>query len=227
MSKVILFGCGRGADVAYRYLKNDSEHQVVGFTVDAAYCKEKSYKNLPLVPFEEVERHFPPDDYKMLVFMGYQQMNHLRADKYLTAKSKGYSFISYISSRAYSIEPLNVGENCFIMENQCINLDVSIGNNVIMWSCNHIGDNTVIGDHVWLSSHVTIAGEVKVEDYSFLGINASISNHVIIAAETFMGAGAFVAHNTKKGSVYVNPETKCFSNDSRTFIKMMEAMGKL
>jgi sugar O-acyltransferase (sialic acid O-acetyltransferase NeuD family) len=227
MSKVILFGCGRGADVAHRYLKNDSGHQILGFTVDAAYCKEKSFKGLPLVPFEEVERHFPPDDYRMFILLGYQQMNHLRADKYLAAKNKGYSFINYISSRAYSLEPVNIGENCFIMEGQCINLDVSIGNNVVMWSCNHLGDNTVIGDHVWLSSHVTIAGDVRIEDYSFFGINASISNHVLIAQETFIGAGAFIAHNTKKGSVYVQPEAKCFGNDSLTFMKVMEATKKL
>ncbi|MBU2623848.1 MAG: acetyltransferase [Proteobacteria bacterium] len=227
MSKVILFGCGRGADIAYRYLKNDSEHQVLGFTVDAAYCKEKSYKGLPLVPFEEVERHFPPDDYKMLILLGFQQMNHLRADKYLAAKNKGYSFINYISSRAYSLEPLDIGENCFILDGQCINLDVSIGNNVVMWSCNQIGDNTVIGDHVWLSSHATIAGDAKIEDYSFLGVNVSISNHVIIAPETFIGAGAFIAQNTKKGSVYVQPEAKCFGNDSLTFMKVMEATKKL
>lgn len=227
MSKVILFGCGRGADVAYRYLKNDSEHQVFGFTVDEAYCKEKSYKGLPLVPFEEVDRHFPPDDYKMLILLGSQQMNHLRADKYLAAKNKGYSFINYISSRAYSLEPINIGENCFILDGQCIDLDVSIGNNVVMWSCNQIGDSTVIGDHVWLSSHATIAGDAKIEDYSFLGINVSIANHVIIAPETFIGANVFIAQNTKKGGVYVHPETKCFSNDSRTFMKVLEAAKKI
>lgn len=227
MSKVILFGCGRGADVAYRYLKNDSEHQVLGFTVDEAYCKEKSYKGLPLIPFEEVERYFPPNEYKMLILLGSQQMNHLRADKYLAAKNKGYSFINYISSHAYSLEPLNIGENCFILDGQCIDLDVSIGNNVVMWSCNQIGDSTVIGDHVWLSSHATIAGDAQIEDYSFLGINVSIANHVIIAPETFIGAGVFIAQNTKKGSVYVHPETKCFSNDSLTFMKVMEAAKKI
>ncbi len=227
MSKVILFGGGRGADVAYRYLKNDSDHEICGFTVDGAYYQEKSFKGMPVVPFEEVTRHFPPDQYKMLVFLGFQQMNHLRAQKYLAAKKKGYSFISYVSSRAYSLEPVKVGENCFIMEGQCINLDVRIGNNVVLWSCNHIGDKTVIGDHVWLSSHVTIASDVKIEDYSFLGINATVSNHVTIAPDTFIGAGAFISHNTKKGGVYAHPETKCFSEDSFTFMKVMETAKKL
>ncbi|RJR40132.1 MAG: acetyltransferase [Desulfobacteraceae bacterium] len=227
MSKVVLFGCGRGADIAHRYLTTDSDHQVAGFTVDERYHKQTSFKGLPLVPFEQVERHFPPDQYKMLVLLGSQQMNHLRAHKYLAAKSKGYSFVNYVSSRAYSLEPLVVGENCFILDGQCINLDVSIGNNVVMWSCNQIGDKTVIGDHVWISSHATIAGDVIIEEYSFLGINVSVANHVTIEPETFIGAGAFIAQNTTRGGVYVSPETKCFSKDSLTFMKVMEAANKI
>ena len=227
MSKVILFGCGRGADIAYRYLKNDSEHQVLAFTVDEAYCKEKSYQGLPLVPFEQVDQRFPPEDFKMLILLGSQRMNHLRADKYLAAKNKGYSFVSYVSSRAYSLEPMRIGENCFILDGQCINLDVSIGNNVVMWSCNQIGDNTVIGDHVWLSSHAAIAGDVTIDDYSFLGVNVSIANHVIVARETFIGAGAFIAQNTKAGGVYFQPEAKYFGNDSLKFMKVMEATKRI
>jgi sugar O-acyltransferase (sialic acid O-acetyltransferase NeuD family) len=227
MSKVILFGCGRGADIAYRYLKNDSEHQVLGFTVDGAYCKEKSHNGLPLVPFEEVDRHFPADDYKMLILLGSQRMNHLRADKYLAAKNKGYSFINYISSRAYSLEPVRIGENCFILDGQCINLDVSIGNNVVMWSCNQIGDNTVIGDHVWLSSHAAIAGDVTIGEFSFLGVNVSIANRVVVARETLIGAGAFIAQNTKQGGVYFQPEAKCFGTDSLKFMKIMEATKRI
>ena len=71
---------------------------------------------------------------------------------------------------------LDVGENCFILDNQSISLDVKIGNNVVMWSSNHIGDLSTIGDHSWLASHVTVAAEVTVQPYCFLGIGATIGN---------------------------------------------------
>ena len=227
MSKVILFGCGRGADVAYRYLTRDSDHEICGFTVEADYGTTDTFKGLPVVSFEEVETHFPPDDYKMFILLGYQEMNHLRANKYLSAKRKGYDFVSYVSSQIYTLEPLKVGENCFIMENQSINLDVEIGNNVVMWSCNHIGDRTVIGDHTWFSSHITIAGEVTIGNYCFLGINASISNHVELGDETFVGAASFIANSTEKSSIYVQSSAKLVGRDSLTFMKVMEASGKL
>ncbi len=227
MSKVILFGCGRGAEVAHRHLKADSSHEVCGFTADATFCKEKTYRGLPLVPFEEVTKHFPTAEYKMLVLMGYQDMNHLRAEKYLAAKKKGYSFISYISSRAFSIEPIRAGENCFIMEGQYLNLDVTIGNNVVMWSGNHVGDKVVIGDHVWLSSHISIAGFSKVEAYSFVGVNAAISNHVTVAEETFVGASTLITQSTLERGVYVQAGAKSVGQNSREFLNILESARKI
>ena len=227
MSKVVLFGCGRGAEVAYRYIKRDTQHEIIGFTVDEAFRKSDTFHDLPLVPFETVEKKYPPSDYKMFILLGYQNMNRLRASKYKAAKAKGYEFISYVNSNVYSLEEFDIGENCFIMENQSINLDVKIGNNVVMWSCNHIGDNTVIDNHVWFSSHVTVAGDVKIKEYSFMGVNVGISNNVTIAPNTFIGGGVFITHDTKEAGVYCLPKTKCIADDSAAFMRILEATNKL
>src|SRR5689334_4202995 len=64
--RVILFGNGQIASVAYAYLTYDSEHEVVAFTVDRAYRDAPTLFGLPVVPFEEVQDLFPPDQCKML-----------------------------------------------------------------------------------------------------------------------------------------------------------------
>jgi sugar O-acyltransferase (sialic acid O-acetyltransferase NeuD family) len=227
MSKVVLFGIGRGADVAYRFLTRDSEHEICGFAVDRKYLDRDRFRNLPVVAFEEVECRFPPDEFKMLVLLGYQRMNALRANKYLEAKQKGYSFISYANSNFYRAEELDIGENCFILDNQSVSLDVKIGNNVVMWSSNHIGDLTVIGDHVWLASHVTVAAEVVVRPYCFLGIGATIGNKVTLAERTFVGADALVASDTAENAVCISREAERVDFDSATFLRVMMAKGKL
>jgi sugar O-acyltransferase (sialic acid O-acetyltransferase NeuD family) len=227
MSKVILFGTGRGADVAHRFLVRDSEHEVCGFAVDRRHIDREIFHDLPVVPFEDVEQRFPPDEYQMLIFLGYQRMNVLRANKYLEAKQKGYSFISYANSHFYRAEELNIGENCFIMDNQSISLDVKIGNNVVMWSSNHIGDLSVIEDHAWLASHVTIAAEVVVRPYCFLGIGATIGNKVTLAKGTFVGANALVASDTAENGVCLGAEAEQIEMDSASFLRIMMAKGKL
>ena len=228
MSKVILFGTGRGADVAYRFLTRDSEHEVCAFTADQPYIDRESFHELPVVAFDVVEQKFSPREYKMLILLGYYGMNALRADKYLEAKAKGYSCISYVNSRFYRAEELQIGENCFILDNQSISLDVKIGNNVVMWSSNHIGDLTVIEDHVWISSHVTVAAQVLVRSYCFLGIGATLGNKVTVANETFVGANTLVVADTVERGVYLADQPGPVAGvDSGSFLRVMAAKGKL
>ena len=221
-SKVVIFGTGRGADTACRYLERDSPHEICGFTVEEAFLTGETFRGRPVVPFETVVERFPPDAFRMFVPLGFQGMNALREEKYLAAKRLGYSFISYLSSRHYALEGVRMGENCFILDSSVFNPDVTIGDNVTIWSANHIGDRSVIEDHVWISSHVTLAGDVTVGRGSFLGTNASVSNHVRIGARTFVGTGAVIARDTAAGSVHVAPASREVKLASDRFLAMLK-----
>jgi len=225
VSKVILYGTGRGANVAFRFLARDGDHEVCGFTLDRDYMKVDTLRGLPVVAFDEVENRFPPSDYKMLVLLGYQNMNGLRRQKFEAAKDKGYECISYVSSAFYKAEDLEIGENCFIMDNQSISLDVKIGNNVVMWSSNHIGDLTVVEDHVWIASHVTVAAEAILGEASFLGIGATVGNCARLGSRTFVGANALVAADTPDDSVILHDGKAPPNLPSSQFMRIMMAKG--
>ena len=69
---------------------------------------------------------------------------------------------------------------------------MTIGDNVVLWSGNHIGHHSKIGDHCFVSSHVVVSGFVDVGPNCFLGVNAAIGNNVRIGADCLVGAGATV-----------------------------------
>lgn len=227
MEKLVLFGCGRGADVAYRLLTRLEKYDICAFTVDEKYIKQHDFHGLPVVPFESVEDIYPPGSYLMFILLGFQEMNSLREQKYKDAKAKGYQFINYIANNVVISEDVEIGENCFILDNQSINLDVKIGNNVVMWSSNHIGDCSVIEDHAWLSSHVTISGNVTIQTGAFLGIGCSISNNVVVAPRSYIGAGTLITSNTKQAGVYAVSGTPCVADNSHMFMKVMSASLKM
>jgi len=214
MAKVVIFGNGQIASVAYFYLVQDTSHDVVAFTVDRKYIHEEKLFELPVVPFEEVETLFPASENKMLVMISYQKVNKLRSEKYHQAKEKGYELISYVSSKATVYPELNIGDNCFIMENNVIQPFVEIGNDIIMWSGNHIGHHTVIKDHCFLASHVVVSGSVTIEPYCFLGVNATIRDNITISRECIIGAGALILKSTKAKGVYIGPPARLHSKDS-------------
>jgi sugar O-acyltransferase (sialic acid O-acetyltransferase NeuD family) len=178
----------------------------------------------PVIPFSRIEKEIPPEQSQMFVPLGFQRMNALRAEKFAQAKAKGYSLASYISSRIITWDKPKIGENCFILEGNILNYDTTIGDNVVMWSGNHVGDLSIIEDHVFVSSHVVLSGEVTIGANSFLGVNATISNHVRVGPRCYIGANTLIAQDTSPDSVYVAASTPKLQNiDSLRFLEVIKS----
>lgn len=203
MAKVIIFGLRDFASLAHFYLKHDSPHEVVAFTVDREYLPDDpTFEGLPIVPFEDVAAHFPPGEFAAFAPMSHRKMNQQRRGIYERFRSLGYSLISYVSSRVTTFPGNFIGDNCFILEDNTIQPFVTIGNNVVLWSGNHIGHHSSIGDHVFFTSHVVLSGHCTVEPHCFFGVNATIRDGLRIGEGTLVGMGAAVTRETQPWSVY-------------------------
>jgi sugar O-acyltransferase (sialic acid O-acetyltransferase NeuD family) len=190
--KLVIVGNTGFAEIAYEYFTYDSEYEVVAFSVEQDFIRSEVLFGLPVVPFESLERHFPPSHHRFFVAATYTQMNGLRRRLYETAKQKGYLPASYISSRAFVWRNCRIGEHCFIFEHNTIQPFVAIGDNVILWSGNHIGHHAKIGSHTFISSHVVISGYVEVGEECFFGVNSTVANNIRIGRRCLIGAGALV-----------------------------------
>ena len=161
--KLVIFGEGDIAQIGHHYFSTDSDYEVVGFTVDASHFSEPIYCGLPVVTFEDLRKHYPPEEAGLFVALSYSKLNLVRKEKYLAAREMGYRLASYISSSATVLNDGRIGENCFIFEDNTIQPFVTIGNNVTLWSGNHIGHHSVIEDHCFVASHVVVSGGVEIE----------------------------------------------------------------
>jgi sugar O-acyltransferase (sialic acid O-acetyltransferase NeuD family) len=208
MAKVIIFGVMDTAELAHFYLTHDSEHEVIAFTVSREYMSETQFRGLPLVAFEDVETVYSPQEYKFFAPMTGRGMNKNRERIYLEAKAKGYEFISYISSKA-TLFGNEIGENCFILEDNTIQPFTTIGNNVVLWSGNHIGHHGQIKDHVFFTSHVVMSGHCVIEPYCFFGVNSTIRDFLHIATGTLVGMASAIYKDTEEWGLYLgNPAKK-------------------
>ncbi|WP_439559427.1 acetyltransferase [Dyadobacter sp.] len=208
MAKIIIFGVLDTAELAHYYLTHDSEHEIVAFTINRQYIEQDTFKGLPVVAFEDVETIFSPSEYAFFAPMTGRNMNRNREAIYNEAKAKGYRFISYVSSKA-TIFGNEIGENCFILEDNTIQPFTTIGNNVVLWSGNHIGHHGQIKDHVFFTSHVVLSGHCVVESYSFFGVNSTIRDYTTIAQGTLVGMASAITKETEEWGIYVgNPAKK-------------------
>jgi sugar O-acyltransferase (sialic acid O-acetyltransferase NeuD family) len=219
--RIMIFGTGKGADVARRYFEYDTPHEVVGYVIDREFQSATEFNDKPVVSVDQALQVFPPTSVVAFAPLGAGRMNALRAEKYTLLKSMGYIFTSYVHSSNKIARHCTMGENCFILENQSLNFDVAIGDNVIIWSGCQIGDRSVIRDHVFMAAHVVINGDVEIGESAYLGSNCNISNGVRIAPQSFIGANALITKNTHERSVHVIEPTSPLDMDSLRFTRLI------
>lgn len=208
-TNVVIFGAENFSSLAWYCLTHDSAWRVVAFTVDRAYLNSPVHEGLPVVPFEELAIHYPPDEVKLVIALGYRAINGLRRDRFAAAEAQGYEFVSYVSSRASTWPDLQVGKSCLIYEHAIIQPFAHIRDNVIIRSGAHISHHCTIENHAFIAAGVTLGGNVKVGEQAFVGVGAVLRDGVCIAPRSFVGAGAVVVTDTETDGVYVgNPARK-------------------
>jgi len=219
--KLVIVGAGELAEIAYEYFTHDSDFEVVAFSVHKEYKASKEMNGLPVVALETIEKEFPSTEYHAFIAVPASKLNRIRTALYEELKSKGYRLATYISSRAFVWHNAVIGDNCFIFEDNTIQPFVTIGNNVILWSGNHIGHRTVIEDNCFITSHAVISGYCRIEAGSFVGVNSTFNDKTSLAKNSILGSGAVV---TKKllieESVYIGNPAKVLPNKSAFDIEL-------
>ncbi len=206
---VVLFGADTFASLAWYCLTHDSRYTVVAFTVDQAFLHAPSHEGLPLVPFEELVRRYPPQQVRLLIPLGYHAINGLRRARFEQARALGYEFISYVSSRASTWPDLVVGTNCLIYEHAIIQPFARIGDNVIIRSAAHISHHCEVADHAFVAAGATLGGNVRIGEQAFVGVGAVVRDGLLVAERSFLGAGAVLMKDSEADGVYVgNPARK-------------------
>lgn len=207
MEKIIIWGIGQISQVLTFYIQKYTQYKICAYTLDKEYMGDKNeFNGIPVIAFEEIEKHFSPNEYKMALIMGYKNLNRYREERYLQAKAKGYDFINYISPHSL-VETECIGKNVFILGQCHIQPFTEIGNNCILWSDTMIGHHTMISDNCFFAG-AKIAGFVKIKRNCFLGNCSMIADGIIIGQHSVIGQSCHILKDVKDYSVFVSKQTK-------------------
>jgi len=220
--KLVIFGDRTFAEIAYEYFTHDSPYEVVAFTADKAYIKEEKKFGLPVVPFEEIEKLYPPASHEMYAAIVYGELNRVREKTCTKIKQKGYKLASYISSRAFLWRNVKIGGHCFIFEDNTVQPFVEIGDNVVLWSGNHIGHHSKIGANNFISSHVVISGHCEIGEHCFLGVNATIGNGVEIGSDSWISPGALITRDVPAHSLVKTVKSEVDKLDEEALFRKLK-----
>lgn len=205
--KIVVYGTGILGELACHYFETDSPHEVAGFSVDADYIKESTFCDRPVVAFEEITKHFPAEKFGLFVAVGYTGLNSVRQERINVAKTLGYTCVSYVSSRATNL-CVEIGENCFVLENSVLQPFSRIGDGAIFWPGTVISHHSVIGDFCYFSPNTTIAGGANIGARLFAGAGSVVRDGAKIPADVVLGMGAVVTGDLSKPGVYTGLPAK-------------------
>lgn len=202
MKKIVIFGNSPAAIQSHYDFTYDSGYEVVAFTVYQSDIKETELLGLPVVPFEQVEHLYPPAEFSMFIAIYFNRVNQVRMKRYTEAKQKGYTLVSYVSSKAVVWPELKIGENCMICDCANIRPFTKLGDNTFVMSGATIGHDAEVKEHCYLAIHAVLLAGAKVESNCVIGSNATILNGVTVAKECVVSAGAVINKDTVEKGIY-------------------------
>jgi sugar O-acyltransferase (sialic acid O-acetyltransferase NeuD family) len=205
--KIIIYGTGAMTNVVYTIFREEGIFDVEAFTVDGQFKNSEEFLGLPVTEFENIENIYPPDDFDMLIVVGYRNIRH-RKMMFNAAKSKGYYLVSYIGDKVIDAHKLQYGENNIIFNSVYIGQNCIIGDNNIIRPMSMISHDVMIGSHNFLSTSVNIGGASRVGNMCFLGMSTVVIDKVKIADETMCGARSLILKDTEKCSSYIGHPSK-------------------
>ncbi len=220
MEEIIVFGNGNISKILSIYLKK--KFNIIAYASKKKFIKSKNFNNRPIYSIERLKKKFSPKKYKLIIAIGYLEMNNVRQNIFENLKSEGYKFVNYIDNSVQIPNDLTIKENNFLLDNVSINPGSSIGNGNIIWSNSVISHNVKLNNFNWVSSGTVISGESSIGNCNFFGSNSIISNNSLIGNSIFIGAGTLITGKIKNESTIINTTSKKIKIKSLDFLKYLK-----
>ncbi len=206
---LLIFGTGTLAEIAAYYLQHDGGYEILAHTDLPEFLGAEAAVRLgrPVVPWPEAVDRFPPAATAAFVAVGYRKTNAVRRQRFDEVAAAGYRLASYVSPRAINHAEA-IGANCFILEQNVLQPFTRIGDNVTLWSGNHLGHHSIVEDNCFITSQVVISGKCRIGANSFLGVNACLRDGITIGERSVVGAGSIVMKDCPPRSVFAPVATE-------------------
>lgn len=219
MKKILLAGNAITAEILSAYLRRDARYEVAGFTVDDEFVAQGGVGGYRTVGLSEAISAFSSDTHRVIMAMGYSDLNRRRETMFGRLRAMGYGIETYIhpDARVYTDQP--VGEGSVVLPGAVIEPHARVGVNTMIWSNVTLAHHSSVDDHCWVAAGTVVSGQAKVLRNTFLGVNSTVVNAVTVGEFNIVGASALISRDTKPESVHLARSAEPFRYSSEDYVK--------
>lgn len=219
MTKLVLAGNAVTAEILLSYLRGDSRYEVAGLTVDDAYADKGTVAGWTTTPLSRLRDAFPPGEVRVLMAMGYDDLNRVRESMFRRLKEMGYGIESYVHPQAMVHTGEALGEGCIVLPGAVVEPLAVVGANTAVWCNVTLAHHSRVGDNCWVAAGTVVAGQASVGRNCFVGVNATVVNKVNVADHNVVGAGALITRDTKPSTVHLARSAEPLRYSSEDYVK--------
>lgn len=218
MTRLVLAGNAVTAEILLAYLRQDARYEVAGLTVDDDYAAKGTVTALPTTPLSQLKEAFPPGSCRILMAVGYDNLNRVRQSLYQRLKEAGYAIETYLHPQAL-VHSQAIGEGSVVLPGAVVEPHAVVGANTMVWCNVTLAHHCRVGDNCWVAAGTVVSGQAGVGDNSFVGVNATIVNKVNVGDHNIIGAGALISRDTKPATVHLARSAEPFRYSSEDYVK--------
>jgi sugar O-acyltransferase (sialic acid O-acetyltransferase NeuD family) len=136
-------------------------------------------------------------------FIGIGQIKtaSVRQNIFSNLRDLGYTFPTFVSSRAYVSPFASLSAGTIVMPGGIIGPGAKVGENCIINSQALIEHDAVVGDHCHISTGARINGRVTIDGGSFIGSGSILREGVKVGKNSLVGAGQTVLKDVPANSI--------------------------
>lgn len=219
MTKIVLVGNAITAEILYSYLYPDSRYEVLGLTVDDEFLDRPGVAGLRAVGLSQLRDTFPAESCRVLMAVGYNDLNRVRESLFQRLKTMGYTVETYVHPDAKVFTEHPLGEGCVVLPGAVVEPHARVGANTMVWCNVTLAHHSSVAENCWIASGAVISGQAKVMRNSFVGVNATVVNQVTVGEYNIVGASALMSKDTKSHTVHLARSAEPFRYSSEEYVK--------
>ena len=217
--RIVMAGNAITAQIMAGYLAADPRYEMAAFTVDDAYVDGGRVTSPATVPISGLLRAHPPASCRIVMAIGYDNLNRVRESVFNRLKEMGYAIETYVHPHAHVHTQVPLGEGCVVLPGAVIEPHAVLGANAMVWSNVTLAHHSSVGEHCWLAAGTVISGQAKVSRNSFVGVNATIVNDVTVGEFNVIGAAALISKDTKPNTVHLARSAEPFRFSADEYVQ--------
>jgi sugar O-acyltransferase (sialic acid O-acetyltransferase NeuD family) len=215
VKEIAIYGAGGFAREVAWLIESCNEpekrYEIVSFVDDEPSLSGKILNGIPVMGIEQAQRAFPQA--RIVGAVGNPQTRMKIVQK---AREAGFSFETIIHPRTECSEWIKTGIGTVICAGNILTVNITLGEHVqINLDCT-IGHDVIMGDYTTLAPGVHVSGWVFLGKRVYVGTGAVILNGtqlapIIIEDDAVIGAGACVTKSVPGGITVVGVPAKPLS----------------